>query len=45
MAEAGDARFDPDNILIDSRNANFIVIIDKKTGKIVWRLGPELPAP
>jgi hypothetical protein len=39
--DAGDARFDPDNILIDSRNANFIVIIDKKTGKIVWRIGPD----
>jgi len=44
-AEAGDARFDPDNILIDSRNANFIIIIDKKTGKVVWRLGPNFPPP
>lgn len=42
--KAGDARFAPDNILIDSREANFIVIIDKKTGKVVWRLGPDLPA-
>jgi hypothetical protein len=42
--KAGDARFDPDNILIDSREANFIVIIDKKTGKVVWRLGPDFPA-
>ncbi|MEI9933124.1 MAG: aryl-sulfate sulfotransferase [Rhizomicrobium sp.] len=39
----GDTRFDPDNIMIDSRNANFIVIIDKKTGKIVWRIGPNFP--
>jgi hypothetical protein len=38
--EEGDARFDPDNIMIDSRKANFIVIISKKTGKIVWRMGP-----
>jgi hypothetical protein len=40
---AGDPRFAPDNILIDSRNANFIAIIDRKTGKIVWRLGPNHP--
>jgi len=42
--DAGDKRFDPDNVLIDSRNANFTVIIDKKTGKIVWSLGPHYPA-
>jgi Arylsulfotransferase (ASST) len=41
--DAGDKRFDPDNILVDSRNANFIAIIDKKTGKIVWQLGPDYP--
>ena len=41
---AGDQRFNPDNILIDSRNANFIIIIDKKTGHVVWRLGPDYPA-
>ncbi len=38
---AGDQRFAPDNIIIDSRNANVIVIIDKKTGHVVWRLGPN----
>jgi Arylsulfotransferase (ASST) len=37
----GDPRFAPDNILIDSRNANFIAIIDRNTGKVVWRLGPN----
>lgn len=42
--EAGDTRFDPNNLLIDSRNANFIAIIDRKTGKIVWTLGPNYPA-
>lgn len=42
--DAGDPRFNPDNILIDSRQANFIAIIDKKTGKIVWTLGPNYPA-
>ncbi len=40
----GDQRFNPENILIGSRNANFIVIIDKKTGHIAWRLGPDYPA-
>ena len=40
----GDQRFDPQNILVGSRNANFMVIIDKKTGHIVWRLGPDYPA-
>ncbi|SFC55875.1 Arylsulfotransferase (ASST) [Pseudomonas citronellolis] len=40
---AGDKRFAPDNLLFDSRNANFIAIIDKASGKVVWRLGPNLP--
>ncbi|QIR41723.1 ArsR family transcriptional regulator (plasmid) [Tolypothrix sp. PCC 7910] len=39
--DAGDRRFAPDNIVIDSREASFIAIIDKQTGKIVWRLGPD----
>jgi hypothetical protein len=39
----GDLRFDPDNIMIDARNGNFTAIIEKKTGKIVWRLGPYYP--
>ncbi len=42
--EAGDTRFAPDNIMISSRHANFTVIIDHKTGKIVWRIGPNYPA-
>ncbi|MFJ4142416.1 aryl-sulfate sulfotransferase [Pseudomonas sp. NPDC089734] len=41
--DAGDKRFHPDNLLVDSRNANFIAIIDKTSGKVVWRLGPNLP--
>lgn len=41
--DEGDQRFAPDNLLFDSRNANFIAIIDRKTGKIVWRLGPNYP--
>ncbi|MDR3352460.1 MAG: arylsulfotransferase family protein, partial [Zoogloeaceae bacterium] len=39
--KAGDQRFHPDNLLVDSRNANFIAIIDRKSGKVVWRLGPH----
>lgn len=41
--DAGDQRFAPDNIMIDARKANFIAIIDKKSGKVVWRLGPNFP--
>jgi hypothetical protein len=40
---AGDTRFNPDNIIIDSREASFIAVINKKTGSIVWRLGPNYP--
>lgn len=42
--DSGDKRFAPDNLLIDSRNANFIAILDKSSGKVVWSLGPNLPA-
>ncbi|NHN86493.1 ArsR family transcriptional regulator [Acetobacter musti] len=41
--DAGDARFRPDNIMIDSRKGNFVVIIDRRTGHVVWRLGPDFP--
>jgi Arylsulfotransferase (ASST) len=41
--DAGDQRFNPDNLMIDSRKGNFIAIIEKKTGKVVWRLGPYFP--
>ena len=41
--DAGDPRFRPDNIIFDSRKGNFIAIIDKATGGIVWRLGPGFP--
>jgi len=42
--DAGDKRFAPDNILFDSRNANFIAIIDRRSGHIVWTLGPNFPS-
>ncbi|MBN2239171.1 MAG: aryl-sulfate sulfotransferase [Dehalococcoidales bacterium] len=39
--DAGDERFHPDNIIWDGRQTNIIAIIDKKTGKLVWQIGPE----
>ena len=32
--------FNPENIIVSSRNANFIAIISRQTGDIVWRVGP-----
>ena len=37
----GDNRFNPSNIILDSRHANFIAIIERSTGNIVWRVGPD----
>jgi hypothetical protein len=37
----GDSRFHPDNIIFSGRQTNILAIIDKKTGKIVWQVGPE----
>jgi outer membrane protein assembly factor BamB len=42
--DQGDARFHPDNIIWDSRQANILGITDKKTGKIVWKIGPDYDA-
>ena len=42
--DEGDQRFHPDNLIFCSRNANFTAIIDRKSGKIVWTLGPNYPA-
>ncbi len=39
-AASGDRRFAPGNILISSRHADFLAIISRRTGRIVWRLGP-----
>ncbi|APM39215.1 aryl-sulfate sulfotransferase [Clostridium kluyveri] len=36
----GDKRFSPENIILDSRESNIIAIVDKETGKIVWKIGP-----
>ena len=42
--DSGDKRFHPDNIIWDGRQTNIIAIIDRKTGKIVWQLGPYFTA-
>lgn len=39
--DEGDERFHPENIIFDSREANFLAIISKKTGEIVWKIGPN----
>ena len=39
--DMGYEQFNPNNIIISSRHANFIAIIDKETGNIVWRVGPD----
>ncbi|MDR1913946.1 MAG: aryl-sulfate sulfotransferase, partial [Clostridiales bacterium] len=36
----GDVRFHPDNLIMDCRNANILFIVEKSSGKIVYKLGP-----
>ncbi len=43
--DKGDERFHPDNIICDCRDLNFAFIICKKTGKMVWKLGPYYDTP
>ena len=38
--DAGDQRFAPNNVVISSRQASVIAIVDR-AGKIVWQLGPD----
>ena len=38
--DEGDTRFDPENIISDDRGT-MLYIISKKTGEIVWRIGPD----
>jgi hypothetical protein len=42
--DGGDGRFHPDNIIWDGRQTNIIAITERKTGKIVWQLGPYFTA-
>ncbi|MHC4105824.1 MAG: aryl-sulfate sulfotransferase, partial [Planctomycetota bacterium] len=37
----GDDRFFPGNIILSGRETNIIAIVDKRTGKIVWQIGPD----
>lgn len=39
--DVGDARFHPDNIILDSREAGLLAIVDHASGRIVWRAGPH----
>ncbi|MFT8777980.1 MAG: aryl-sulfate sulfotransferase [Gluconacetobacter liquefaciens] len=41
--DGGDRRFAPENIMIDSRKGNMVMIIARETGRVVWRLGPDFP--
>ncbi|HEY42229.1 MAG TPA: thioredoxin [Dehalococcoidia bacterium] len=42
--EQGDERFHPENLIWSGRQTNIIGIINKKTGNIVWQLGPDYTA-
>ncbi len=39
--DSGDGRFHPDNIIWSGRVTNIMAITDKKTGSIVWQVGPD----
>ncbi|MDY6985913.1 MAG: arylsulfotransferase family protein [Candidatus Thermoplasmatota archaeon] len=39
--DGGDERFHPENVIIDSRHANFMAIISRETGEFVWKVGPD----
>ena len=41
--DSGDQRFNPDNIMTCSRDGNFVAIIAKSTGEVVWQMGPHYP--
>jgi hypothetical protein len=39
--DRGDARFHPDNILFTARVGNFLAVVSRATGQVVYRLGPD----
>jgi hypothetical protein len=41
---AGDPRFHPDNIIWSSRQTCIMAIIERRSGHLVWKLGPEFTA-
>jgi hypothetical protein len=38
--DRGDKRFNPDNIILSSREAGLLAIVDRQSGKIIWKTGP-----
>ena len=40
--DEGDERFNPENIIMDSRECNIMFIVSHETGEIVWQVGPDL---
>ena len=43
--DAGDERFNPENLIMDSRESGIMFIVSKATGEIVWKLGPKFSTP
>lgn len=39
--DAGHLEFHPENLLYSSRHANLVLILDRLSGEVVWRLGPQ----
>ncbi|HEX6274222.1 MAG TPA: aryl-sulfate sulfotransferase, partial [Polyangiaceae bacterium] len=39
--DEGRVEFDPKNIMYSSRHANFVAILSRETGAVVWRVGPD----
>ncbi len=39
--DEGDERFNPQNIIMDSRECNIMFIVSHETGEIVWQVGPD----
>jgi len=39
--DAGDERFHPDNLIWDGRITNITAITDKRSGRVVWQIGPD----
>ena len=42
--DAGDKRFHPENLIWSSRESNILAITEKKTGNIIWKVGPDYTA-
>ncbi len=39
--DEGDERFNPENIIMDSRECNIMFVVSHETGEIVWQVGPD----